>query len=326
MSDSAVGRKWSPVFLVGCPRSGTTLLRDLLRSHPLLTIPGESHFIPDFYRAYGDPQNPWEAERLAARILGTFWIGRWHLPLEPGDFRDCRTFRETVERLYETWARLEGKRQWGDKTPHYVLHMPLLARLFPEARFVHIYRDGRDVALSWLKKRYEPQNLYAAIEQWSFMVTTGMRDGRRLGPERYFEVRYETLISETEAVMRKVCRLLGLPWDAAVLRPNRSQRGTAGVTAGPPPAEVKSRNSEKWKTEMAREDRQLAESVAGETLAQLGYETNGLARPLSRWRQTAWRIRSRIRWVTHKAREKRWGKRQMIEAKLRARFLPKVHL
>ena len=326
MERSIVGG-WQPVFVVGCPRSGTTLLRNLLRSHPLLTLPSETHLIPDFYRAYGDPQTAEEAERLAQRILGTFWIGRLQLPLTAADFRDCRSFRSVMERLYEAWARLEGKPLWGDKTPHYVMHIPLLARLFPEARFVHIYRDGRDVALSWLKAGFEPRNLYAAMKSWAAMVAKGMRDGRELGPERYLEVRYETLLSETEPTMKAVCDFLKLPWDEAVLRPNPMRRGV-GELAPQLSSEtrVASTNVRKWKARMSRRELAVAESVAGGMLAQLGYETNGLARPIPPWRELAWRMHNTAGWALYKFREKRWGKRHVIEAKLRARLLPRVRL
>jgi Sulfotransferase family len=64
----------APIFIVGCPRSGTNLLRDLLRSHPRLAFPGESHFIPEFYKGYGDPKNEREARRLGARILRVNWV------------------------------------------------------------------------------------------------------------------------------------------------------------------------------------------------------------------------------------------------------------
>jgi len=301
------------------------LLRDLLRSHPLLTLPGETQIIPDFYRAYGDPRNAKEAERLAARILRTFWIGRWELTLEPSDFRECRSFRQVMELLYESWARIEGKPLWGDKTPHYVLHIPLIARIFPEARFVHIYRDGRDVALSWLSAGFEPRNLYAAMKHWAFMVEKGRRDGPKLGPGRYLEVRYETLISETESTMRTVCEFLKLPWDPAVLQATRMKRGVGELAlfvARKP--YVVSGNFRKWKTRMSAEELAVAEAVAGETLERLGYETSGAVRPIPWWRRLWWSVQDRVGWAAYKVREGRWGKRHMIEARLRARFLPRV--
>ena len=106
-----------PIFIVGSPRSGTALLRDLLRAHPRITFPGESHFIPLFYRAYGDPRTAADAQALGGRILKLRWVKRWGLDLDPDSFRDCRTFRSVIATLYEAWTAKEGKERWGDKTP-----------------------------------------------------------------------------------------------------------------------------------------------------------------------------------------------------------------
>jgi len=197
----------SPIFIVGCPRSGTALLRNLLRSHPHLAFPTESHFIPAYYRGYGDPRSAREARRLAESILRLYWVRIWKLSLRPGDFADCRSFREVVCRLFETFARQQGKRRWGDKTPHYVAQIPVLLELFPAAKILQIIRDGRDVALSWLKTRMEPRNLYTAARMWRELVRAGREAGARLPRETYLEVRYERLLAEPEQTMREVLRL-----------------------------------------------------------------------------------------------------------------------
>lgn len=220
-----MGNSIAPIFIVGCPRSGTSLLRDLLRAHPNLTFPEESHFIARFYRAYGDPSSDRQAWKLARRILRTVQVGTWGIDLEARDFAGCRSFSEVVRRVFAAWARREGKPRWGDKTPHYVHEIPLLLELFPEAQIIHIVRDGRDVALSWLKKRFEPQNLYKAAQLWVDMVSRGRSDGSLLPASVYHEVRYETLLAQPEQTMRQVCDFLKEPFDPAVLSPNRIRLG-----------------------------------------------------------------------------------------------------
>ena len=98
-----------PIFVVGCPRSGTTLLRDLLGAHPALTFPPESHFIPGFFRAYGDPRSEEEARRLAAAVLRTSWVRSWQIDLVPADFAACRSYGEIVSLVFEAWARKTGR-------------------------------------------------------------------------------------------------------------------------------------------------------------------------------------------------------------------------
>jgi hypothetical protein len=185
----------APIFIVGCPRSGTTLLRDLLRSHPRLTFPPESHFLPAFYRGYGDPRSEREAVALARRILRLEWIRLWRLPLTAAEFAADRSFRDVLVRLYGAWAGREHKARWGDKTPHYVTAIPTLREIFPAGQIIHIVRDGRDVALSWLRTGLEPRNLFVAARLWKQYVSAGRAAGVGLPRAAYLEVRYEALLS-----------------------------------------------------------------------------------------------------------------------------------
>jgi len=294
----------SPVFIVGCPRSGTTLLRDLLRSHPRLTFPPESHFIPHLYRAHGNPKTEQEAYRLGAKILGLHWIKSWSLSLEPSDFAKARTFRRIVSILFEAWSCKEKKPRWGDKTPHYVSHLPVLLEIFPSAKILHIYRDGRDVALSWLKTPFEPRNTYTAAVKWCRYVTEGRSAGEALPADSYMEIRYEELLASPEHVMKTACAFINEPFTEAVLKPSRLQRvffrrrifgkGRKRLLAG---SELVRTNSNKWKTQMSRAHRIVFESAAGDMLKTLGYETENLSRPIPAVARLYYRIHQRVAWV-----------------------------
>ena len=106
-----------PGLHLGCPRSGTTLLRNLLSSHPHLAFRGESHFIPSFLGRHGDPPDERAARKLATEILNLRWVRDWGLELVPGDFAAERSFSAIVARLYAEVVRVEGKRRWGTKHP-----------------------------------------------------------------------------------------------------------------------------------------------------------------------------------------------------------------
>jgi hypothetical protein len=286
----------APIFIVGCERSGTTLLRDLLRSHPRLTFPDESGFIPLFYRAYGDPQNAAEACELAEQILRLRWVRLWQLGLEPASFSDCRSFREVLCRLYETYARHENKPRWGDKTPRYVREIPLLMKLFPGARILHIYRDGRDVALSFSHVWFGPCNTYTAAGHWKRCVNAGRRAAATLPRGTYMEVRYETLLERPRETMQQVCEFIGEAFDEAVLRPSKMEgdprlhpfpeKGSRGA--------LMPTNFGKWKTRMPVKDRVLFESVAGDLLETLGYETEGRIRRISSPERVAWHLHHQL--------------------------------
>jgi hypothetical protein len=294
----------APFFVVGCPRSGTTLLRNLLRSHPNLTLPSESHFVPSLFAVWGDPGDARAARRLAARILRLHWVRSWELGLAPAALADCRRYRELVERLYRAYARRQGKPRWGDKTPAYALELATLDRIFPDARFIHVVRDGREVALSLMRTAFGPQNPYTAARYWRRHVVAARHDGEPLGATRYLEVRYDDLVGQTEPTLRRVCDFLGEPFDAAVLTPTPMVHSTRAKIFGPrvgrhvSDTAVVAGNTGKWRREMPAADLDLFEVVAGDALETFGYERGGRPRRLPGvLARVAWSLASRGRWA-----------------------------
>jgi hypothetical protein len=292
----------APIFIVGCPRSGTTLLRDLLRSHPNLTFPPESQFIPRYYRAYGNPNSNSDAIRLGKIILNTRSIRTWEIDLKPESFADCRTFQQVLYILFEAWRRRENKARWGDKTPQYVNEIPLLLELFPSAQIIHIIRDGRDVALSALKVAFEG-NLFTAADRWRSSVRAGREAGARLSTDSYLEIRYEDLLERPECVMKLVCDFLNEPFDPAVLRP--CQPLTHGLSGAPwitqdlshPKLMILKSNALKWQTVLRPAERILFSSVAGDLLEELGYQAEGTVRHVGAAERWAWHIHHCFRYV-----------------------------
>ena len=212
-------------FVVGVGRSGTTMLRLMLDAHSELTIPPETHFLPDLIETFESvPVTPemvferltedrrWEdfhldAEALRARLEA----------VEPFDIEPVlRTF-------YELYAEKEGKPRWGDKTPNYVDKMGEIEAVLPEARFIHLIRDGRDVAMSRIKRSLKnPPPMARVARNWKRRIRRAQRQGSKLN--HYLELRYEDLILETEATLRTICEFIELPFeerDAHLLRARR---------------------------------------------------------------------------------------------------------
>ncbi len=310
----------SPIFIVGCPRSGTQLLRNMLRSHPNLSFGGETHFIPKFYRAFGDPRNEREAERLASLILGLQWIRIWELPLKPESFSHSRSYANIVERIFQAWAQKENKPRWGDKTPQYVMNMPLLLELFPGARFIHIIRDGRDVAMSWQRRHFGPANIFTAAKKWKHFVITGQESAGNLPMDSYLEIRYEALLEQPGKVLKQVCLFIDELFHEEMLTPDplildntpgerlfgKSRTSTNLALS----RHIEASNTFKWKTQMHYSDQVIFESVAGDLLESLGYKTLGTRRNISGIEQKYWQLhhlaswwmrglnsRSRLQWI-----------------------------
>ena len=290
-----------PILVVGSPRSGTTLLRDLLRAHPRLTFPPESNVLPALRRLHGDPASERRARLLAGDLLGSFSIKAWRLDLDVSALAGARTFADAVARLYEAWAQREGKPRWGDKTPLHALELPAALAIFRGAQVLHVVRDGRAVAASLLRQPWGPACATSAARLWRRCVEAARRDGRALGGEGYLEVRFEALVTEPERVLREVCAFLGEAFDPAVLRPARIPPPN-GLTQPWPAAherEIDPRAAA-WEG-LSPRALGAVEAEAGETLRALGYEAPVTARQrrsaacalrdaaaFVRWRATTW--------------------------------------
>jgi hypothetical protein len=265
-----------PLLVLGVRRSGTTLLRVMLDRSSQLAVPDESYFVTQLAHRHGRRPDI-EAFAEDCRRLST--LRDWGVTPDDLDLRPGTTTGEAIAAVYARYAALQGKPRWGDKTPMYMQHLPLLARLFPEARFVHLIRDGRDAALSFLgvppgimtRTWWQPRSAVDFACQWRTEVEAAQRLGRRVGPERYLEVRYEALVADAPGELRRICAFANLPFEDEML----AYAGAVDVSAKPhqqrllqPPT----RNVRDWRTDLAEEDARAFEGVAGDLLRRLGYD------------------------------------------------------
>jgi hypothetical protein len=212
----------TPFFIVGCPRSGTTLLQLLIDGQPNVAIPPESHVVERFHRLlplYGDLSERPRAEALARDLLADERIKEWGLEARPADVLqglERPTARDLVARLFELYAAKQGKRRWGDKTPQHALYLREVLALFPEARIVHLVRDGRDVCESLKRVFIGPKSTPAIARTWRRYVRT-VEQARRdfIAPERFLQVRYEDVVLQRERELRRLMEFLGEPYTDA---------------------------------------------------------------------------------------------------------------
>ena len=273
-------------FVVGSIRSGTTLLRLMLDAHPLLAIPPESYF-PDRLlrrRARYETRSGLDLGRLVEDLLTHPELhhlrDNWKLPADLVRNRLAAdrpaSLPDAIRALYSLYARVRAKPRYGDKTPVFVLKIDELASVFPESRFVHVIRDGRDVTLSVLSLDHpdHPHGVPAIAKAWAKWVRAGRRAGGRLGAERYREVRYEQLVEDPVAVLRGLCGFLELDYDPAMLR--YYEHGLDSIPAHerwqhPHVAEPPSVGLRDWRKSMAADDLAAFEAIAGKSLADAGY-------------------------------------------------------
>ena len=280
-------------FVIGMTRSGTTLLRLMLDSHPQLTIPPETHFIPDVIKLFGEgPASPEEVLEVmtAGRRWDDFGISADKLGRELAKLRPLVRPEVPIRTFYRLYARAQRKARWGDKTPGYAMKMRRIERILPEARFIHMIRDGRDVALS-LERRGAGLSMEQIARRWRHRINRTRRAAKNVA--HYSEVRYEDLVSDPEGKLREICALVELEFDPAMLayheraadrlqeiaRPLEAEESKRGLTAESR-VEAHALTSEPpradrvgmWRKDMNPADLAVFREHGGELLTELGYE------------------------------------------------------
>jgi Sulfotransferase family len=272
-----------PLIVLGVSRSGTTLLRVILDRSPGIAIPDESFFVPLLARRHATPV---DRERFLDDLSRLPTFVTWGLaPAEIERFlRDGMSQEEAIAAPFEAYAAQAGKPRWGDKTPMYMRHLPLLERLFGEAQFVHLVRDGRDAAVSFLRMAKgtftrtwaHPESAAEFACLWRTEVEEARALGSRVGSSRYLEVRYEALVANPDETVRAICGFAEIPFEPAMLE----YVGAVDVSAKPHQQrllQAPTQGVRDWRSDLARDDVVAFEDVAGRLLAELGYET--LRRP-----------------------------------------------
>ena len=311
-------------FFVGRGRSGTTLLRAMFDAHPEMAVPDESHFVVTLgrRRAEFEHQGGFRSELFIDHLFGRPAFKLWGLDRDEllNDFERANPvdYPGAIRALYASYARSQGKSRYADKTPIYVLHIEFLSQLFPEAKFVHIIRDGRDVALSYLDMQWGPESVEEAAVYWKRFVKKGRSAGRSLGPSRYCEVKYERLLEDPEGIVRSLCSFLDLEFSDGMLRYFERADKVAGAMNNPdarkglylPPT----KGLRDWRRDMSPRDRAVFDMLAGDLIEDLDYERS--QDPLSfRDRAITWRRQfdlEKDRYLRSRKKSRRSGGRRIV--------------
>lgn len=305
----------APVFVVGMPRSGTKLLRDLLNQHPLVAIPeAETEFLPwleGWISAHGQPESMERFAQLWSKVRHQQYFKyrtEAGMPIDPVDWhKACKGF--DTAHVFEALIRVDTCRVgcevlWGDKSPSYVDDLPLIARLYPDARVLHIVRDVRDycasMRLAWGK------HVLRAAQSWVDGIESARNGAADLG-SRYLEVRYEDLLDDVEGVMRRICTHMALdfcPQMVTLQRPSENlgrAQGARHVARG---------NYGRYREALIPQEIRSIEAIAGHTLRALRYPVSDQAaessRRLSRMSLRIYQAHDALRLLQFERRERGW--------------------
>jgi len=272
----------APVFVLGCPRSGTTVLYHMLLSAGNFAVyRAESNVLNLLAPKFGKLSSAENRRRLLDSWLRSKMFrvsGLDAHEIEQKIMNECRTKVDFLRITMEETARKQGVERWADCTPEHLLHIPEIQKELPGAYVIHIIRDGRDVALSYAKQKWtyplpwdKRDHLAVAGMYWEWMVGRGREYGRRMGAN-YCEVRFEDLVGSPRDTLSRLSKFIGhdLDYDhiqsagiGSVSQPNTSFRDE-GAQQGFHPVG-------RWKGKLSSPEIARLEGLIGDCLQELGY-------------------------------------------------------
>lgn len=275
-----------PVFIGAAPRSGTTLLRTMLNSHPELAIPRETHILVDGYRTraeWGDLRDVDNRRRLARWVVEREHSQYRQLTADPDELVASMvaappTLGSVLGAGFRLYADRHGKPRWGDKRPSIVLNLDAVYAMFPDAQFVNLVRDPRAVVASirrvGRRHGWDAYGLPGATDTWERSIRAADRWRKRLGPDQFLEVRYEDLVTEPAATLGQIVEFLDL--DAAGLDAMLRHHETADIHNRTMHAlvskPVTTERLRAWEQALRPKEIAFVESVVGEGMRRYGYE------------------------------------------------------
>ncbi len=276
----------NPFFILGAQRSGTTMLRLMLNKHPNIAIPHETGFITVFYSElsrYGDLSIKHNQKKLLEDISHHKLVirGKHITDKEKILSHNISNYSDLINAIFIEYAKSNNKKRWGDKTPFYTPDIDILYTLFPEAKFLHLVRDGRDVIISQRNISWMSNSVPRLAEEWKWKTTICSKVGKVLGTRKYLEIKYEDLVISPEVELKKICKFFNEEYDERILRysddaknivPNESLKWHQNSVQTPDKNKIS-----KWKNILSKSDRIIFEQIAGSTLKEYGYELENMS-------------------------------------------------
>ena len=281
----------TPIFTFGFERSGTTLLSMMLGAHPDLAVPFSPTGLWFRYHQelelYDQLRQQADRDRLIQDILQEERIQIWDAVPEFEDIRERVAdggYRRVVAAFHEFYAQYHGKPRWALHDIATLYEMHIANEWFPEARFLHIVRDVRDVALSHKSYRYGSSNACEVSLAWREAVRTNLMMGKILGPERYKVVRFEELIDASEETLQQICDFFGLSFDVRMLiyAEDVNRKVPAHIRSLWPALGGQPDRSKigRWREGLKSYEVAAVNEITEDVMAECGYEMDGQSKTL----------------------------------------------
>ena len=289
----------SPIFIVGTPRSGTTLTARILDKHPHIMMPGENHFFEDIYARrdeLGDPSDSKSKANIIERICTIY--GRYNQLSDQQRIdkliaddalisrlaADSRSYKDILDGFMQIQLEKQrGKQRWGNNTPKDLFHIKEILSFYPEAKILMCTRDVRDFLLSYknrwtvtseahkerLKRLYHP---ILTSMLWKASMKRIPLLERSIPTGNFMIVHYEELVTNTETVVKEICRVIGENYTPQMLEICTNNSSGPVAQDG-----IFSSSIGKWRSKLAPEDALIAQWINRKELSFLGYKREPLA-------------------------------------------------
>jgi hypothetical protein len=272
----------APFFIVGSSRSGSTLLRLMLTSHSRIAIPSETWYLTPLVEKFPCDRALQENEITDAVAVMTNHYTWPDMRLDAAELRrrvadlSGVRLRDLVEIVYRAHMEVAGKSRWGDKTPAYIEIVPPLAAMFDDAKFIHLIRDGRDVAKSFQRQGWHGPWMQGYTREWMRAAELDIKLGKTPLNERILRVLYEDLVLHPEATLRRICAFIDAGFEAQMLQwhdkvaeaiPVREMIHHSSLGR-----QMSASDVSRWKREMTSREVFVAEALIGTHLSHFGYE------------------------------------------------------
>lgn len=274
-----------PIFMIGTQRSGSNLLRLMLNQLTEIASPHPPHILErmqPLVDKYGDLNDKENFSQLVDDVCKL-------IELNPVEWQDVTLDRNSIIRrckkhrslaavygaVYDLYAESNKAKTWCCKSLINIHFIDIIENYFKSPRYIYLYRDGRDVALSFQKAVVGEKHIYNIAKDWAETQEKAIDLMRHVAPERIFCVSYEHLTSKPREVASELCKFLGVEYNDSMMDFYKTSEARNAANSsklwGNVTSPVMSNNSGKYKAEMPADEIRIFESVAGHVLDKLGY-------------------------------------------------------
>lgn len=260
-----------PFFVVGCGRSGTSLLRTMLNHHPSLSIPLESLFMIDYLKA----SQKISLTTLKKLIINEPEIKEWGIKIKKKDIRKCSSTKDLVTKVNYVYMKKRKKKIWGQKTPRFIRHWKLLKKHYPDSKFIFLVRDPRGTVNSLVKSNVHFSNAYFAAKRWKMDMLYGL-DLLKKYPKDTLVIKFENLIISPEKELKRVCKILKVTYHPKMMKYSKTGKNEylpyfqnihQKLSKRPDKSVI-----DKWKVELSKREIELVEYTNKNLMKKLGFK------------------------------------------------------